>query len=251
VLFCAYVSFGVFALLNVVTGIFVQSAMVAAKQDNETYVVNQIRELFEHADCDGSGVVSWEKFSSQLDSKEMKEYFKHLDIDIAEANGVFSLLDLNSDGELSADEFLNGSLRLRGTARALEMEVMMRAISDCNEVARHSSSLVEDLMNEMYHIQRSVGALRSTSRESSTSRSTVSRNAVQNMGSESSIALVRTVPQNRSSELSMDLVPLGPGASELPSELRRLSADLYPHTPAPPMVNSWGFESPPMVNTPK
>lgn len=133
ILYCAYIAFGVFALLNVVTGIFVQSAMVAAKQDNETYVVNHVRELFANADVEGTGVLTWPEFEARLITKEMKEYFKHLDIDITEAEALFSLLDLNGDGEISADEFLNGSLRLRGQARALEMEVMMRALSGLNE----------------------------------------------------------------------------------------------------------------------
>lgn len=71
----------------------------------------------------------------------------------------FSLLDLNSDGELTADEFLNGSLHLRGNARALEMEVMMRAISESNEVVRDVKTDVSDVKNDVLHILRNTQSL--------------------------------------------------------------------------------------------
>jgi len=153
IIFCAYIAFGVFALLNVVTGLFVQSAMTAALQDRESYLVNHVRELFVESDADGSGVVSWGEFQAQLNSKSMKEYFKHLDIDISEAQGLFSLLDSNSDGEITADEFLNGSLRLRGQARALEMEVVMRAISDLNVMVLEHGNILPGVSEkvEMLH----------------------------------------------------------------------------------------------------
>jgi hypothetical protein len=153
IVFCAFISFAVFALLNVVTGIFVQSAMTAARQSNESYVVTHVKELFRDADADGSGTLTRKEFESQVNTKPMREYFKHLDIDISEANSLFNLLDSNGDGGVSLDEFVNVSLRLRGEARALEMEVLKRTVAELLKKQEGATDMLE-------HVHRHVNTLR-------------------------------------------------------------------------------------------
>jgi len=149
VMFSIYIAFAIFALLNVVTGVFVQSAMRAAKEDNDVYLVNHVRELFENTDTDGSGKISWEEFEDQLESKAMREYFKHIDIDISEAQGLFFLLDMDGSGTIDADEFLNGSLRLRGPAKAIEIALIMRTLKWLAEHAQKSRKLQERIIVEL------------------------------------------------------------------------------------------------------
>lgn len=76
----------------------------------------------------GTGVITWDDFQSSVNSKDMKELFKAIDLDISEAHCVFKILDLDDDGTLDADEFLSGCLRLRGAAKALDVLVLMREI---------------------------------------------------------------------------------------------------------------------------
>lgn len=73
-------------------------------------------------------VITWEDFQASLDTKEMKELFNAIDLDISEAHCVFKILDLDDDGTLDADEFLSGCLRLRGPAKTLDVLVLMREI---------------------------------------------------------------------------------------------------------------------------
>lgn len=154
IVFCAYISFAVFALLNVVTGIFVQSAMVAARQSNESYVVTHVRELFRDADLDGSGILTLMEFQDQLNTKPMKEYFKHLDIDISEAHSLFNLLDSDGDGGVSLDEFVNGSLRLRGEARALEMEVLKRILAELIKKQEGVPDMISKINHQVAQMRR-------------------------------------------------------------------------------------------------
>merc|ERR1719316_978019 len=61
--FCIYIAFAVFAVLNVVTGVFVNEAMVMASRDQELVIQEQLSQegneiddftrMFEEADTDG------------------------------------------------------------------------------------------------------------------------------------------------------------------------------------------------------
>merc|ERR550537_1648760 len=65
-------------------------------------------------------------FESQVDRPNMKEYFRAIDVDPSEAKGLFRLLDMDGSGTINAEEFLNGCLRLRGPAKALDLALVMR-----------------------------------------------------------------------------------------------------------------------------
>ena len=127
VLFC-YIAFALLALLNVITGICVESAVKRGKEDKDSYLVQYVRGVFQRMDTSGAGVITWDDFRASLHSKDMKELFKAIDLDISEARCVFKILDLDDDGTLDAEEFLSGCLRLRGPAKALDVMVLMREL---------------------------------------------------------------------------------------------------------------------------
>jgi len=126
--FAFFVTFSMLALMNVVTGVFVDSALMNAKRDKDTYMVNSVRSLFNKTDQDGSGTISWEEFHSKLNTHEMIEYFKTIDVDMSEARGIFSLLDIDKSGQIESEEFLSGCMRLRGPAKALDLTVLMHEV---------------------------------------------------------------------------------------------------------------------------
>lgn len=124
--FTFYVAFILLAMMNVVTGVFTETAILSAKKDKDVYMVNHVRELFNNLDLDDSGMISWNQIESQLETTEIQEYFKAIDVDVSEAQALFKLLDLNDSGVISADDFLNGCIRIRGPARALETMLLLR-----------------------------------------------------------------------------------------------------------------------------
>merc|ERR1719277_1068904 len=87
--------------------------------------MTQIRTLFEWADKDKSGTVSWDEFATALQDSNKAGVLKVMDIDPTEARGLFVLLDTNDTGEVPVEEFMQGCLRLRGTARAIDLATMM------------------------------------------------------------------------------------------------------------------------------
>merc|ERR1712176_498889 len=101
IVFSTYVTFCVLAIMNVVTGVFVESALNSARHDRDIYMVNSVRSLFIRAKIDMTGNLTWDEFESLLNSPEMEEYFKTIDVDISEAHGIFELLDIDGSGTLT------------------------------------------------------------------------------------------------------------------------------------------------------
>mmetsp|Transcript_76725 Transcript_76725/g.193713 ORF Transcript_76725/g.193713 Transcript_76725/m.193713 type:complete len:866 (+) Transcript_76725:65-2662(+) len=126
VVFALYIAFAVLAMLNVVTGVVVESSILNAKADKDFFMINNVRELFKSADGRVSTEMTWDAFMSQLDRPEMRAYFKAMDLDPSEARGLFRLLDMDDSGRIDEEEFLNGCLRLRGPAKALDLALVMK-----------------------------------------------------------------------------------------------------------------------------
>lgn len=124
--FSAYIAFSMFVMLNLVTGIFVDSAQRNIREDRDLELVNRVHELFIKADDDHSGKISWEEFEEQLINPEMMEYFKTIDLDTSEACYLFELLDVEGAGAISSEAFVNGCLRMRGPAKSYDLASHIR-----------------------------------------------------------------------------------------------------------------------------
>jgi len=126
--FSLYIAFAVIAVLNIVTGVFVESAIKSAKDDNDYFMINNVREVFRDSNGDIASQMCWEDFESQLHKPHMQEYFQAIDVDLSEAKGLFRLLDLDDSGSIDAEEFLSGCLRLRGPAKALDLALLIHEV---------------------------------------------------------------------------------------------------------------------------
>ena len=54
-----------------------------------------------------------------------------MDVDVNDAESLFRLLDIDETGTLSPQELVDGWIRLRGPAKALDLAVLMH---DCNRM---------------------------------------------------------------------------------------------------------------------
>jgi len=142
--FMLYIAFAVLAMLNIVTGVFVESALISAKADKDICMVSNMRELFTRCDCGLKGKMDWEQFETQLDEPQMQEYFRAIDVDPSEARGVFQLLDIDDSGFITAEEFLSGSIRLRGSAKALDLALLIYNFKVLSQWIQDHAWFVED-----------------------------------------------------------------------------------------------------------
>lgn len=128
VVFCTYIALSLFAMMNLATGIFVDKAIMVAREDKDFSLATSMTSLFfgEHGK---EQPITEEVFQEKLASNVMQEFMKSIDIDSKEGDKLFSLLDLDCTGTLDPRELVSGILRLRGPAKALDLAVITNEIS--------------------------------------------------------------------------------------------------------------------------
>merc|ERR1711988_1352211 len=103
VFFSFYVALAMLLVLNVITGILVDSAVQLAQKDRdltsrkeladkEAYM-RGLREFFWEADEDESGTLSLEEFEAHAQDSHVKAYLSAMGLDVSEARSLFCLLD--------------------------------------------------------------------------------------------------------------------------------------------------------------
>ncbi|CAE8635992.1 unnamed protein product [Polarella glacialis] len=142
-LFLAFVTFSIFAVLNIVTGVFVDSALSANITDRDQLVQEEMdfkkgqlttmRKIFEELDEDGSGLFSLMEFQERLSDPRVQAYFSTLKLDVTDATALFALLDDDQSNEVSIDEFVSGCYKLQGEARALDAKLMQYEVKNINK----------------------------------------------------------------------------------------------------------------------
>jgi len=167
VVFGVFIVFMVFGVLNILTGVFVESTRNLASFDQDLVIqeelslrestINQIRALFGEIDTDKSGTISMKELKENLDDERVKAYFGVLQMDVSEAEGLFSLLDKDGSGEVSIMEFIMSCMRLKGQARSIDMASMMyeskRLYRMVNEALSQLDSDVKNLALQIHTSQ--------------------------------------------------------------------------------------------------
>lgn len=133
-LFLLFVTVAIFAVGNVVTGIFVENAMQSHQTDKEVLVqeemdskkdyFQQMKEVFDELDDNQSGFFTLDEFEDKLEDERVVSYFNVLNLDISDARMLFTLLDYDQSGEVAIEEFLAGCFKLKGESRSLDLAIM-------------------------------------------------------------------------------------------------------------------------------
>lgn len=147
--FCLYIAFAVLAMLNTITGVFVESSIRSARDQTDNFMLNTVREAFLSAGGSITGVMTMEGLETQLDTPHMKAYFKSIDVDTSQAKGLFLLLDRDGSGEIDFEEFLSGCLRLRGPTKALDLQILTHEVRLFAAKFRNFSNIIQARLGVM------------------------------------------------------------------------------------------------------
>eukprot|EP00427_Karlodinium_veneficum_P011466 CAMPEP_0169083470 /NCGR_PEP_ID=MMETSP1015-20121227/12096_1 /TAXON_ID=342587 /ORGANISM="Karlodinium micrum, Strain CCMP2283" /LENGTH=606 /DNA_ID=CAMNT_0009143397 /DNA_START=35 /DNA_END=1856 /DNA_ORIENTATION=+ len=150
-----YIAFVTMALMNVIIGVFLERAMDMAKQEHEAFLCGG---LFIAADFDQSGAMTYADFKRALDYVGVQDFFDAVDLEASEAKVLFTLLDASNDGQITAEEFLKGCLRLRGPAKSLDLlklsrQVMMRMDAQDKHIKYYMEKNRHAIYENRHHIQ--------------------------------------------------------------------------------------------------
>ncbi|CAE7463063.1 NaCP60E [Symbiodinium natans] len=131
-IFNFYVCFCTFAVLNVMTGVFCNSAIKAAERDHDTLMQNRhefrqlAHDLFSKMDSSGLGRITISEFERLFDDEAMKAFLETAEINAVDAWTLFASLDVDGDYVISVDEFTERCMQLHGPARAVDVFGLQR-----------------------------------------------------------------------------------------------------------------------------
>lgn len=145
IIFGLYISVAYFAVLNVVTGTFCQSAMSAAEKDPALIAENlmqfkvedheQMDRLFAMIDVDERGFISYGELRSKLEDVDVCATFEALGLRVQDAWSLFRLMDAEEKDVIEIQDFMDACQRLKGGASTLhiatltyQMEWMMERV---------------------------------------------------------------------------------------------------------------------------
>ncbi|CAE7389549.1 Scn11a [Symbiodinium pilosum] len=147
--FVLYVTTIVFAALRVITAVFLRDTLDAARNDDESLIVERLRnktkyleklgDVFEAIDADHNGIITEDQLIEILEIPKAVAYFQTLDVDVLEGAALFRILD-NGDGRITHEEFIDGILRCKGKD---SMFLLVAKQSKCNSSA-HDVFFIHD-----------------------------------------------------------------------------------------------------------
>ncbi|CAK9100724.1 Desumoylating isopeptidase 1 (DeSI-1) (PPPDE peptidase domain-containing protein 2) [Durusdinium trenchii] len=172
-IFNFYVAFCVVGMFNVVTGVFVDSAVcvrtgdevVQGYLDDLRQTTEEIKGFFKEADIDGSGTLNWSEFQHHMQNPAVKAYFSGLDIDPEEAEIIFTILDGDKSKEIKIDEFVNGTMKLKGSATKLDLMALMYDQTRQNMKFDALCDFVEEELQDIKRRMQAAPSPRNASRE--------------------------------------------------------------------------------------
>eukprot|EP00927_Polykrikos_kofoidii_P027761 TRINITY_DN2431_c0_g1_i8.p1 TRINITY_DN2431_c0_g1~~TRINITY_DN2431_c0_g1_i8.p1 ORF type:complete len:634 (-),score=93.83 TRINITY_DN2431_c0_g1_i8:135-2036(-) len=165
-LFYFYIATTSMIVMNVMTGVFVQSATESAQLDSEQVLAlnladndryaKRLAEICDHLDPSNSGVITLDRLEVILEDQAIMSYFSMIELDLTDAWSLFRVLDTKEVGALTVDEFARGCLRLRGGARRVDMSNMMYTSNwIMNKLARFSRT-TEDSLHQVFEMLESM-----------------------------------------------------------------------------------------------
>eukprot|EP00928_Gymnodinium_smaydae_P073140 TRINITY_DN56381_c0_g1_i1.p1 TRINITY_DN56381_c0_g1~~TRINITY_DN56381_c0_g1_i1.p1 ORF type:complete len:584 (-),score=91.40 TRINITY_DN56381_c0_g1_i1:322-2073(-) len=132
ILFILLLQLGV---LNIITSVFVGNAALFAQKDldmiqlaeadQHAYTMSKLNDVFAILDKDGNGGISLDEFEQWTRMEKVRAFFERvLGLEAWKVGRFFRMLDMNGDEIIDKHEFVVGCMRLRGSAKNMDQEVL-------------------------------------------------------------------------------------------------------------------------------
>merc|ERR1719296_399672 len=95
--------------------------MIVQHLQNKEKFVTALKGLFHRWDRHGTGHITREEFEHHMKDENMQVFLQTLEIEVPSAYTLFTLLDADGGGTLDVEEFIDGLIALRGTAKSIQM----------------------------------------------------------------------------------------------------------------------------------
>eukprot|EP00747_Dinoflagellata_sp_TGD_P062026 gnl/TRDRNA2_/TRDRNA2_152787_c0_seq1.p1 gnl/TRDRNA2_/TRDRNA2_152787_c0~~gnl/TRDRNA2_/TRDRNA2_152787_c0_seq1.p1 ORF type:complete len:656 (+),score=110.63 gnl/TRDRNA2_/TRDRNA2_152787_c0_seq1:22-1968(+) len=144
-----------FAVLKVITAVFIAETVRASSSDEDVaYMKKQrqreaycmkMKEIFTQLDKSGDGGLNREEFEPLVSDERMQILLQTLEIDTQDMHVLFEIL-ADGDGIINVDEFLKGMSRVRGPAKSIDVLKLLSKISHVEErMLRNINRVIHDV----------------------------------------------------------------------------------------------------------
>eukprot|EP00811_Abedinium_folium_P033177 NODE_6160_length_1699_cov_6.294529.p1 GENE.NODE_6160_length_1699_cov_6.294529~~NODE_6160_length_1699_cov_6.294529.p1 ORF type:complete len:474 (+),score=75.91 NODE_6160_length_1699_cov_6.294529:153-1574(+) len=132
-----------FAVVKVITGVFMHETFRVAASDDDLMIVQKNRitskhtakmvKLLERMDTSRDGKIQKSEFLEMMQDKSLATWLSSMDIEVDNPELLFEFLD-DGDGEITLDELIRGTARLKGQARSMDVVGLITRCQDLREV---------------------------------------------------------------------------------------------------------------------
>jgi hypothetical protein len=129
--FVLFIVFVYLAVLNVISGLFIQSSireaesdlenMIAEKKHDKDKLITRLKAIFAHMDDEGSEELTMEMVESCMNHPDMQNLLMAMEVEASDAWTLLKLLDADGNGQINCEEFVMGCLQLRGPAKSIHI----------------------------------------------------------------------------------------------------------------------------------
>lgn len=158
-----YITLSVFTILNVVTGVFVNTAIERASADKEIASLKALQKrneqmealqsVFEEMNQErGSEQLKVEDIEAAVNVDKLDTVLESLGISTDDVKTLFSLIDADGSGAIDLQEFVSGCMQLHGPAKSMQMAKMSY------ENKRIASS-IKTLMTQVKDMQKKMNTV--------------------------------------------------------------------------------------------
>eukprot|EP00929_Paragymnodinium_shiwhaense_P018524 TRINITY_DN12934_c0_g2_i1.p1 TRINITY_DN12934_c0_g2~~TRINITY_DN12934_c0_g2_i1.p1 ORF type:complete len:602 (-),score=91.16 TRINITY_DN12934_c0_g2_i1:389-2194(-) len=134
-LFVMYIAFTVFAIMNVITGIFVDSAIRQTVQIKDLMFSRHLKASFEAEDDEGNPLhlISRDIFFQTMFHGSIRGYLRDAGLDMYDVAALFDLLDTDHSGYVSSQNLVHGIVRMRSSTKFLDVMALVSQIEALSE----------------------------------------------------------------------------------------------------------------------
>jgi len=150
ILFITYVTGSILCVSNVVTSIFIDSAMqttnyykellLMEERDKRLMYTRSLCVAFHDIDVDSDGQINIDDLETFLSNPENRQFLDALDLKVTDAYMLMELIDTSNTGAVSIDEFCECCMNLKGEAKSFDIQCMileMRRVLNVTEQFLH------------------------------------------------------------------------------------------------------------------
>eukprot|EP00403_Amphidinium_massartii_P009900 CAMPEP_0178429312 /NCGR_PEP_ID=MMETSP0689_2-20121128/30735_1 /TAXON_ID=160604 /ORGANISM="Amphidinium massartii, Strain CS-259" /LENGTH=456 /DNA_ID=CAMNT_0020051125 /DNA_START=114 /DNA_END=1484 /DNA_ORIENTATION=+ len=142
-LFLFYIGFSFISVVNVVTSLFVDSALKISEQDEsavqtalaERDEVTKLRKYYRDRDEDETGLINWQGFKRSLRCSQMSDFLRCLSMTLVDVKRIFKILQRG--GNVDIEEFMTACIKVVDDTKAIDI-VQLQA-----EARRNTSQIGE------------------------------------------------------------------------------------------------------------